>query len=79
MGLPAEKFPTWPAAMNKEWALAYTGVSAMQLNEWMRTGKVKFRARGPHGALLALKTDLDQALMSLFGGAGHDDDGEALF
>ena len=79
MGLPAVQYPAWPAAMNRDYALAYTGVSEVQLNEWVRAGRVKFRPRGPRGQMLALKIDLDQALMSLFGGSAGEDDGEALF
>ena len=67
MGLPMEKLPAWPAAMNREWALAYTGVSGEQMKEWERTGKVRFRPRGPRGAHLALTRDLDTALAELFG------------
>ncbi|MCK0531484.1 hypothetical protein [Sphingobium agri] len=67
MGLALEKLPDWPAAMNREWALAYTGVSGEQMKEWVRSGKVRFRPRGPKGAMVALKADLDAALADLFG------------
>lgn len=71
MGLALEKLPDWPAAMTLDMALAYTGVSKTQLREWERRGKVRFRARGPRGAMLALKSDLDVALAELFAGAAN--------
>jgi hypothetical protein len=67
MGLALEELPDWPAGMNREMALAYTGVSGEQLDEWRRTGVVRFRPRGPRGQMLALRTDLDAALAILFG------------
>ncbi|PHP21404.1 hypothetical protein CG471_02200 [Sphingobium sp. IP1] len=67
MGMALEKLPDWPAGMNREMALAYTGVSGDQLDEWRRAGVVRFRPRGPRGQMLALRTDLDAALAILFG------------
>ncbi|PZU63810.1 MAG: hypothetical protein DI540_22870 [Sphingobium sp.] len=67
MGLALERLPHWPAGMNREMALAYTGVSEEQLDEWRRAGVVRFRPRGPRGQMLALRTDLDAALAILFG------------
>lgn len=75
MGLAVEKLPDWPACMNREWALAYTSVSAEQMKEWERAGKVRFRPRGPRGQMVALRMDLDAALADLFGsssGGGID-------
>lgn len=66
MGLALEKCPDWPAGMNREVALAYTGVAEAQLRQWERSGKVSFRARGPRGALVALRSDLDAALADMF-------------
>ncbi len=66
MGLALERLPDWPAGMNRELALAYTGVAEAQLREWEKAGRVNFRARGPRGAMLALRSDLDAALASLF-------------
>ena len=59
-------YPNWPAAMSRDLALAYTGVAEVQLRAWERGGKVNFRARGPRGGMLALRTDLDAALKELF-------------
>lgn len=67
MGMALEKFPHWPAGMNREMALAYTGVSGEQMKEWERSGRVRFRPRGPRGQMLALRSDLDGALADLFG------------
>lgn len=66
MGLALEKLPDWPAAMTRDEALAYTRVSEGQMREWQRRGTVTFRARGPRGAMLALRSDLDLALRDLF-------------
>ena len=73
MGLALAQFPNWPAGMNRETALAYTGVAEAQLRAWERAGKVNFRARGPHGAMLALRTDLDAALTDLFAASSAED------
>ncbi len=76
MGLALEKLPDWPAGMNREWALAYTGVAEAQLKEWERTGRVRFRSRGPNGQRIALRSDLDDALRSLV--EVEDTDGTAI-
>lgn len=60
------QYPDWPAAMSRDLALAYTGVAEAQLRAWERSGRVNFRARGPRGAMLALRADLDAALADLF-------------
>ncbi|WP_066767931.1 hypothetical protein [Sphingobium sp. CCH11-B1] len=70
MGLALEKLPDWPAGMTRDLALAYTGVSADQMKEWERVGKVRFRTRGPRGAAIALRSELDAALADLFGREG---------
>lgn len=64
--------PFWPAAMGWDMALAYTRVAESQMQEWHRSGVVRFRNRGPNGAKIALRSDLDQALETLFGGARDD-------
>ncbi len=46
MGLALERLPDWPVAMNRELALAYTGVAEAQLREWDRRGTVRFCMRG---------------------------------
>lgn len=73
MGFALEKLPDWPAGMNRDLALAYTGVSGEQLKAWEKTGKVQFRARGPRGGMLALRSDLDAALADLFTGTVAED------
>ncbi len=73
MGMALEKLPDWPAGMNRDWALAYTGVGEAQLRAWEKAGIVNFRARGPRGAMLALRTDLDAALAALFTSALDED------
>jgi hypothetical protein len=60
------RLPFWPVAMGRPMALAYTGVSEAQMREWERSGLVHFRARGPHGAAIAQRAELDNAVADLF-------------
>ena len=72
--LALRDLPDWPAAMNRDAALAYTGVAEAQLRAWERAGRVQFRARGPRGGALALRSDLDAALAHLFSEPAEDMD-----
>ena len=71
MGLALHQFPDWPAAMDRETALAYTGVAEAQLRAWQKEGRVRFSPRGPNGAMIALKDDLDTALRDLLYGSAR--------
>lgn len=71
--LAIASMPDWPAAMSRDIALAYTGVAEAQLRAWERGGKVNFRARGPRGAMLALRSDLDAALTDMFSSSVEED------
>jgi len=71
--LAIDRMPDWPAAMSRDLALAYTGVAEVQLRAWERGGKVNFRARGPRGAMLALRSDLDAALTEMFSSSVEED------
>lgn len=73
MSMALHRLPDWPAGMNRETALAYTGVAETQLRAWEKAGKVAFRARGPNGASLALRVDLDAALAALFSSTANED------
>lgn len=66
MGLPIENLPDFPQAMNREWALAYTGVAEATLGQYERLGIVRFRPVGPRGALMARKVDLQRMLDFIF-------------
>lgn len=66
MGLPIENLPDFPESMNREWALAYTGVADATLKEYERLGIVRFRPVGPRGALVARKADLQRMLDFIF-------------
>lgn len=72
MGLPLEKLPDWPAALNRSEALAYTRVSETQMRAWEDAGAVCFRTRGARGEGIVLRAQLDGALAALFGGANDD-------
>lgn len=71
MGLPLEKLPDFPESMNREWALAYTGVADATLKQYERLGIVRFRAVGPRGAMMARKADL-QRMINLIYELGDD-------
>ena len=58
--------PDWPAAMNRDAALAYTSVAETQMKEWVKRGLVRFQPRGPNGAMLCRRVDLDAALEAIF-------------
>ncbi|ANC88243.1 hypothetical protein [Sphingomonas sp. NIC1] len=73
MGMALEKLPHWPAAMSRDLALAYTGVADSQMREWESRGLVRFAPRGPRGASIVPRTDLDAALELLFGAGGVSD------
>jgi hypothetical protein len=66
--------PFWPAALTRTMALAYTNVADKQLADWERSGLVRFRPRGPRGAMIAPRADLDAALATLFDGEMTTDD-----
>jgi hypothetical protein len=58
--------PDWPAALTMDEAIAFTGMGEAVIRQWSRSGKVRFLPRGPKGALVALKTDLQAALADMF-------------
>lgn len=72
--------PFWPAAMTRPMALAYTSASETQMSEWERAGVVRFVARGPNGAKITERVQLDDAVRALFAGVAEDmdfgDDGD---
>ena len=72
MGMALEKLPSWPAALTREEALAYTRVGEAQLRAWERARKVHFRTRGARGAAIVLRAELEAALADLFAGGGND-------
>jgi hypothetical protein len=58
--------PFWPVAMSRPMALAYTGVAEAQMRAWEKAGAVHFRPRGPHGAAIVQRAELDLAVAELF-------------
>jgi hypothetical protein len=66
MGLPLEKLPDWPVALDHEEALAFTGVAETELKEWVRRHKVRTSRRGPHGKTIYYAPDLKKALEDMF-------------
>lgn len=66
MGVPLQNLPEFPASMNREWALAYTGVAEATLQQYERLGIVRFRPVGPRGSMVARKSDLQRMLDFIF-------------
>lgn len=66
--------PFWPIAMSLSMALAFTGVSEAQMTEWRRRGVVRFRPRGPNGALITERAQLEEAVRQMFGDVSADMD-----
>lgn len=66
--------PFWPAAMTRSMALAYTSVSDAQMTAWERSGAVRFCARGPNGAKITERAQLDDAVRAMFGDVADDMD-----
>ena len=76
MGLALEKFPDWPAAMNREMALAYTGLSEKLFDQLERTGRVAGKKFGRSGERVYLRAQLDEVTSLLFGRGASDIDDE---
>lgn len=66
MGLPLERFPDWPAALDWEQALAYTGLAEVELKRRARGGEVTFLPKGPNGKIVARREELDALLLKIW-------------
>ena len=66
MGLPLERFPDWPAAMDYEMALAYTGFGEAELRRQIKAGEIKFLTVGPNGKNVTTRAQLDGALRKVW-------------
>jgi hypothetical protein len=76
MGLPLEKLPDWPAAMNRELALSYLGVAPKLFDQLDRTGGLRGKRIGRNGEKLYPREQLDALLTRLFGPSALDIDDE---
>lgn len=56
----------WPAALTWADALDYTSCSAKQLRRWQKTGALRFRRIGRSGAMVVMRSELDQLLEQTF-------------
>lgn len=72
MGVPLDRLPDWPASLDRQAAMAFTGVSETKLREWVKLGKVRFRPIGQNAAMVALRSELEVALRAEFTGATLD-------
>lgn len=66
MELASSELPDWPIGMNREQALAYTGVSAGQMRRWQQSDQVRFLPVGPRGSLITSRRMLDEAVRQIF-------------
>ncbi len=66
MSIPLGTLPDFPEAMNRELAIAYTGISDSIIREYERLGIVRFKPVGPRGAMVARKADLQRMLEFIF-------------
>lgn len=66
MSIALADLPTWPAALMFDEAVAYTRIAETELRRHAREGRVRFLPRGPHGALIAQRSELDQLLESIW-------------
>jgi hypothetical protein len=62
-----------PIGLTEVEALAYTRVSEKQMREWKRRRVVRFIPRGPNGALITQRQQLDVALAELFEADNSED------
>lgn len=69
----AAALPFWPEGMSRVLALAFTGVGDAQMAAWEKSGRVRFLPRGPKGAMVARKVDLQAALDDLFSSTAAED------
>lgn len=61
-----KRLPDWPAAMEREAALVFSGVGDRTLCQYERLGIVRFKTVGLHGKKVAPKGDLERMLAYLF-------------
>lgn len=76
MGLALEKLPAWPAALNRDEALAYTRLAPKLFDQLERTGGVVGKRLGKNGEKVFPRDQLDALLTRLFGSANIDIDDE---
>lgn len=57
---------SWPLALERAAALAYSGVSDICLDGWVKTGLLIFLSHGPDGTGICLRAHLDELVEQLF-------------
>lgn len=70
MGVQLEKFPEWPATMDRSTALAYSGVSEATLAEFEKRGIIRFLAQGPRRKMITPRAGLDRMIEALWATGG---------
>lgn len=76
MGLALEKLPDWPAALNREEALAYTHISEKLFAQLEKAGTLTGRRIGRNGEVIYLREQLESVTARLFGNGSNDIDDE---
>lgn len=67
--IPLAHLPDWPALLDWQMALAYSNMSEAELRRQVRQKTVVFVPIGPNGRLVARRTDLDAAILSVWSSA----------
>lgn len=70
MSFALRDLPDWPAALDVDEAVKYTGVAPSEIARAAREGKLRFIAKGPNGRKVCLREDLDRFLAALFAKGG---------
>lgn len=65
-GLRLKDLPDWPACLDRDEAMAYTGLSTSELQKATRAGKLIWKPVGARGRLVVARPQLDNYLASLF-------------
>jgi len=76
MGYALEKLPAWPAALNRDEALAYTRLAPKLFDQIERTHGVTGKKLGRNGEKVYPRDQLDACLSRLFGAGMPDIDDE---
>ena len=66
MGVQTRLIRDWPASLSAREAVDYTGLSPVEIARAEREGRLTFKALGPHGRRVVLRTQLDELLTHLW-------------
>ena len=69
---PAPFINAWPALLNREQTLAFSGLSESVLRRCEREGKISFKALGPHGSHVVPREQVETLLRCLWAEAVNE-------